>query len=230
MDMEEARIKNAGKPGKRPESVSEVKRPFGYYFRHTLLFILKVAALLVLFFSIQNITDIARSIPALNGLEAVPALAFSYFFIQFFAIYFFIVWFGSFGKFFRKLGATLVEIRGLLIYLVAVPLLFALVSGGLWWSVTRVKLASFLAVPFQWLPDYFQRLYAQGLPFQAYAGLTSVLLLALLFVIVFLQGLFDRSSGDETPADVKKSAKPVKEKVIYEKPVQPKGQPPLEMK
>jgi hypothetical protein len=234
--MESAKIRPAGKTGKRPEDISAESQGFHYYLMHTLLFILKIAVFLILFLSLQNISDILRTVPVLNGLAPFPALLFSYFCIHIFCAYFFIVWFGSFTKFFRRLGPTLIEIRGLLIYLIVVPVVFALASGGIWWSVSRVKLAAFLSIPFQWLPDLIQRLYGQGLPFAAFAGITAALLLVLLFLVVVVQSLVDKKPAAAVPvmessagSEVSVTEVPViKEK--YVKPLQPEGQPPLEMK
>lgn len=242
--MEEAKVKTAGRPGKRPQTVTKDHPGFMHYLLHTLLFILKIAVFLCLFFSLQDVSETLRTVPLLNNLPPFGAIVFAYLSVHIFCIYFFIVWFGSFAKFFRRLGPTLIEIRGILVYLVVVPLAFMLVAGGLWWCVSGIKMVAFLAAPFQFLPDLFQRLYGQGMPFPLFAGITTAFLLALLFLVVIFQRILDgKPVENETQADDPVQTEPVipsapspdgspliEQKERYKKPLQPDGQPPLHMK
>lgn len=251
--METAKVKQQKGSAKRPDEMTAAADPAIkkssaglYYLFSVLLFILKLSVILVMIFSLQNLSDMLRAVPFLNSLPPFPALVFSYFAIHVFCIYFFIVWFGSFKGFFKRLGPTLIEIKGFLIYTVLVPLLFVLLAGGVWWSVSRVKIAAIIGFPFQWLPNLISGLYLGGWPFFAFASLTTALLIALMFLVVALQGpvrnMKPAPSGTAAKASSRKA--PVvkdnepdidptvdsKDDGLEEKPIQPKGQPPLHMK
>lgn len=248
--MEEAKVKQQKGSAKRADDAAATadevlggKNAGLYYLSSVMLFLLKVAVILVMIFSLQNLSDMVRGIPFVNGLPPFPALVFSYFVIHIFCMYFFIVWFGSFREYFKRLGPTLIEIKGFLIYTIAVPLVFVLVAGGVWWSAARVKIATLIGFPFQWLPNLISDLYMNGWPFYSFVIMIAALMLALLFLVVMIQKPVSamkpapRKAPVRTAPERKKPAAaesaPVSEtppELDPEAPIQPKGQPPLHMK
>lgn len=248
--MEQAKIQQQKGSAKRaddavlsPDAITG-NNPAGlYYLFNTLLFFLKLGVILVMIFSMQNLSDMVRGIPVINNLPPMPALLFSYLVIHVFCMYFFIVWFGSFKEYFKRLGPTLIEIKGFLIYTIAVPLVFVLLAGAVWWSVSRIKIASIIGFPFQWIPNLISDLYMNGWPFYSFIVMIAALMIALLFLVVLLQ----KPVSQMKPAPKKAPARPAPERKIPamaesapapetpidanpDEPLQPKGQPPLRMK
>ncbi len=179
MDDQKIRYNRAAE--KRPEENAPADggpsgKPFGLFALVRMIqAVFQASALLLLVFSLRNISDILRHFPETNGLPPVFAYLLSYAVIQVFCVYGWIVVLGSGSAFLRRIGPTLIEWKGLLLQLLFVPLVFVLVSGAVLLGASRIPVLETVTRPFRFLPDFFSGLYDTGWPFWAYALLSGLL-------------------------------------------------------